>query len=154
MWQAEHVASLLTNHGIATSIVPLVSTGDIDMRPIDGTRQVGLFTKRIQEAVIANEADIAVHSMKDLPTEVITELRLAAIPERETVADCLVSPSAWTLDQLLEGAKIGTGSQRRAAQLLNQRPDLDIKPIRGNVQTRIEKLNSGEYKALFETDKN
>ncbi|NND96924.1 MAG: hydroxymethylbilane synthase [Pirellulaceae bacterium] len=148
MWQAEHVASLLEQRGIATVLVPLVSSGDVDMRPIDGTRQVGVFTKRIQLALIDDEADVAVHSLKDLPTEVDSRLMLAAVPARETVNDCLVSQAAWTLDQLPASARIGTGSKRRAAQLLHARPDLLIHPIRGNVQTRLEKLDSGQYDAI------
>lgn len=149
LWQAEHVAAQLNSHGFETELVPLVSGGDTDMRPIEGTRQVGLFTKRIQQALIEHEADIAVHSLKDLPTEVDSRFALAAVPERETVADSLVSPKRWSLDVLPEGARIGTGSRRRAAQLLSKRPDLNVLPIRGNVQTRLAKLESGEYDAIL-----
>ena len=149
LWQAEHVASLLLQQNIATTLVPLVSTGDVDMRPIDGTRQVGLFTKRIQQALLDDEADIAVHSMKDLPTEKIAALALAAIPAREDVRDCLVSNQSWSIDKLPKNARIGTGSKRRAAQLLNARPDLEVLPIRGNVQTRLQKLSEGEYDAIM-----
>lgn len=149
LWQAEHVAAQLNSHGFETELVPLVSGGDTDMRPIDGTRQVGLFTKRIQQALIEHEADIAVHSLKDLPTEVDSRFVLAAVPARETVADSLVSPERWSLDDLPEGARIGTGSRRRAAQLLSKRPDLKVLPIRGNVQTRLTKLESGEYDAIL-----
>jgi hydroxymethylbilane synthase len=118
------------------------------MRPIDGTRQVGLFTKRIQQALLEDEADIAVHSLKDLPTESHQRLTLAAVPARESVADCLVSPQSWTLGELPAGARVGTGSRRRAAQLLSLRPDLRIEPIRGNVQTRLAKLQAGEFDAI------
>ncbi|TWU33767.1 hydroxymethylbilane synthase [Novipirellula artificiosorum] len=149
MWQAEHVANLLSNAGVATEIVPLISSGDTDMRPIDATRQVGVFTKRIQQALIDNEADIAVHSLKDLPTEVDSRLTLIAVPPREVVNDCLVSPARWTLDSLPAGACIGTGSRRRAAQLKNRRPDLNIQPIRGNLQTRLEKLQTGDFDAIM-----
>ncbi|MDG2224350.1 MAG: hydroxymethylbilane synthase [Rubripirellula sp.] len=149
LWQAEHIAALLKEHGFATVIVPLVSRGDVDMSPIDGTRQVGMFTKRIQQALLDDEGDIAVHSLKDLPTEVDPRLRLAAVPQRETVVDCLVSAAAWTLDQLPDQAKIGTGSRRRGAQLLSVRPDLNILPIRGNVQTRLSKLEAGEFDAIM-----
>jgi len=148
LWQAEFVAGRLEMIGVAAELVPLVSGGDTDMRPIDGTRQVGLFTKRIQQAVLDNEADVAVHSLKDLPTETDERLLLAAVPERETVIDSLVSPNAWTLGELPPGSIIGTGSRRRAAQLLNRRPDLNIHPIRGNVQTRLSKLEAGEYDAI------
>ncbi|MGB7345402.1 MAG: hydroxymethylbilane synthase [Pirellulaceae bacterium] len=148
MWQAEHVAALLASLNVKTSLVPLVSSGDVDMSPIDGKRQVGVFTKRIQQALIDDEADIAVHSMKDLPTEVDERLIVAAIPKRETVSDCLVSSASWSIADLPMSARIGTGSKRRAAQLLALRSDLDIQSIRGNVQTRLSKLDDGEYDAI------
>ncbi len=149
LWQAEHVAKLLEDRGVTTELVPLVSGGDTDMSPIDGTRQVGLFTKRIQQAVIDDEADIAVHSLKDLPTEVDDRLTLAAVPEREAVQDCLVSTACWTLAQLPQSARVGTGSRRRGSQLLSVRGDLQIQSIRGNVQTRLEKLAAGEFDAIM-----
>lgn len=148
MWQAEHVAKLLEANSVPTKLVPLVSGGDVDMRPIDGTRQVGLFTKRIQQALADDEADIAVHSLKDLPTEPDPRFALAAVPVRETVDDSLVSPNATSLSDLRPQARIGTGSRRRAAQLLWQRDDLEIHPIRGNVQTRLEKLRSENFDAI------
>ena len=149
LWQAEHVASLLLKSGVASTLVPLVSSGDVDMTPIDGTRQVGVFTKRIQQALIDDEADVAVHSLKDLPTEPDDRLQLAAIPERETVLDALVSPSGMSISEVPIGARIGTGSCRRAAQLMSMRPDLKVLPIRGNVQTRLAKLDSGEFDAIM-----
>ncbi|MCA9141014.1 MAG: hydroxymethylbilane synthase [Planctomycetales bacterium] len=148
LWQARHVANLLAEHGILTKIVPMVSSGDVDMRPIDGKRSVGVFTKRIQQALLEDEGDIAVHSMKDLPTEVHPQLVMIASPERETVADCLVSLSGASLDSLPKSARIGTGSRRRAAQLLRNRPDLEVLPIRGNVQTRLAKMRDGEFDAI------
>ncbi len=151
LWQAEHVAVLLGNVGIKTVLVPMVSSGDTDMRPIDETRQVGLFTKRIQQALLDEEADIAVHSLKDLPTEVSDRLTLAAVPARETVADCLVSKSGVAFLDLPMGARIGTGSRRRAAQILSRRPDLEIEQIRGNVQTRLSKLE-GDFDAIVLAD--
>lgn len=149
LWQAEYVAKCLRQAEITTVLVPMVSSGDTDMRPIDGTRQVGLFTKRIQQALLDDEADIAVHSLKDLPTEQNPTLTLAAVPERETVLDSLVSKTCLRLDDLPEQACIGTGSKRRAAQLLNLRPDLRVMPIRGNVQTRLGKLEDGEFDAIM-----
>ena len=149
LWQAEYVAERLNQAGIATVLVPMVSSGDTDMRPIDGTRQVGLFTKRIQLALLENEADIAVHSLKDLPTEPNEKLTLAAVPERETVLDSLVSKTGLKLNDLPAAARVGTGSQRRAAQLRNRRPDLNVMPIRGNVQTRLGKLEDGEFDAIM-----
>lgn len=148
MWQAKHVAALISRYGEPPIIVPMVSGGDTDMRPIDGTRTVGVFTKRIQEALLNNEGDVAVHSMKDLPTDPHPDLLLIASPDRETVSDCLLSPSGKTLDQLPKKARVGTGSRRRAAQLLRLRPDLQVQSIRGNVQTRLAKMQSGEYDAI------
>jgi hydroxymethylbilane synthase len=148
LWQAEYVATSLSAIGIPSELVPMVSGGDTDMRPIDGTRQVGVFTKRIQDALLQDEGDIAVHSLKDLPTETNPELTLAAVPERETVDDSLVSSDGWTFQQIPTGAMIGTGSRRRAAQILNKRPDLVVEPIRGNVQTRLAKLDSNEFDAI------
>ena len=106
-------------------------------------------TKRIQQALVLDEADIAVHSLKDLPTEADERFTLAAVPVREVVQDCLVSNIAEKIDDLPNGATIGTGSCRRAAQLLRQRPDLNVQPIRGNVQTRLSKLESGEFDAII-----
>src|SRR6056297_3472022 len=105
MWQAEHVAARLAECDVPTKLIPLESSGDTDMRPIDGTRQTGVFTKRIQLALFENEADIAVHSLKDLPTDGDPLLLLAAVPERETVADALVSTHRWSVDELPEGAR-------------------------------------------------
>lgn len=149
MWQAEHVAECIAAHASPPVIVPMVSSGDTDMRPIDGKRSVGVFTKRIQQALLHDEGDVAVHSMKDLPTEPHPELVLAASPERETVADCLVSPDGGELERLPKAARIGTGSRRRAAQLLRVRPDLRVLPIRGNVQTRLAKMRAGEFDAII-----
>lgn len=148
MWQAEYVAGRLKALGVGTQLVPMSSLGDTDLSPVDGSRSVGLFTKRIQQAVIDHDADVAVHSLKDLPTEPDARLFLAAVPERETIHDSLVSSKPMSLDQLPERARIGTGSRRRAAQLKYLRPDLQILPIRGNVQTRLDKLQSGEFDAI------
>lgn len=160
MWQAEHVSESLKKLGFQTQIVPLVSKGDTDMRPIDGTRQVGLFTKRIQQALVDGEADVAVHSLKDLPTDPDSRFVLAAVPPRESVLDALVfaDNSPFLLSQsttqspltcLPEGARVGTGSTRRLAQLKQLRPDLQVLPIRGNVQTRLAKLNADEFDAII-----
>ncbi|WP_436716341.1 hydroxymethylbilane synthase [Roseiconus lacunae] len=148
MWQAEHVASLLAELTERPIIVPMVSSGDVDMRPIDGKRSVGVFTKRIQQGLIDDEGDVAVHSMKDLPTEPHPDLIMVASPDRETVADCLVSPTGLKLDELRQAARVGTGSRRRAAQLKRLRPDLDVQSIRGNVQTRLQKMRDGEFDAI------
>ena len=108
----------------------------------------GIFTKEIEDALLGNEIDVAVHSMKDLPTELPSRLVVAAIPQREDPRDVLVSAGAKRLTELSTGAKIGTGSLRRRAQLMHYRQDLTIVPIRGNVDTRVKKLDLGEYDAL------
>ena len=118
---------------------------DASLRAIGGK---GLFTKEIEDALLQGEIDIAIHSMKDLPTEIAAGLCIAAIPEREDPRDVLVSRGASTLKTLPAGAKIGTGSLRREAQLRHYRRDLAVVPIRGNVDTRLRKLDEGEVDAL------
>ena len=118
---------------------------DIAPRAMGGK---GIFTKEIEEALLKKEVDLAVHSMKDLPTELAAGLTLAAVPEREDPRDVLVSGSGKKLAELRSGARIGTGSLRRQAQILYHRPDLCVVPIRGNVDTRLKKLDGGEVDAL------
>jgi hydroxymethylbilane synthase len=118
-------------------------------RPIANVGGKGVFTKEIEEALLANEIDIAVHSMKDLPTELAPGLTIAAVPEREDARDVLVTRNHCALDELPSGARIGTGSLRRRAQLLYRRKDLHVTPIRGNVDTRLKKLDSAEVDALI-----
>lgn len=108
----------------------------------------GIFTKEIEDALLRNEIDIAVHSMKDLPTELPAGLIVAAVPQREDSRDVLVSAGARKLSELVAGAKVGTGSLRRAAQLVHYRRDLRVVPIRGNVDTRLKKLDQGGVDAL------
>jgi hydroxymethylbilane synthase len=108
----------------------------------------GIFTKEIEDALLSDEIDLAVHSMKDLPTELPAGLTVAAVPRREDPRDVLVSARGITLDQLPAGAKLGTGSLRRTAQILHYRQDISVMPIRGNVDTRLKKLDEGEFDAL------
>ena len=110
---------------------------------------VGVFVKELEHALLAGEIDIAVHSMKDVPIQIAAGLRIAAVPEREDARDALIAPQAKRLSELTEGARIGTGSVRRQAQLLAIRPDLKILDIRGNVDTRLKKLQEGEYDAIM-----
>jgi hydroxymethylbilane synthase len=127
---------------IRVELVRIVSTGDAQTgKPLHELGGVGLFTREVQEALLDGRADLAVHSLKDLPTEAHPELVLAAVPERAPVEDALLSPRWKTLDALPEGAKVATSSLRRRAQLLALRPDLDVVDIRGNVDTRIRKLH-------------
>jgi hydroxymethylbilane synthase len=109
---------------------------------------IGLFVKEIEQALRSGEIDLAVHSMKDLPTQIPEELKIAAVPEREDARDVLISRNSEHLDELPSNALVGTGSVRRQAQLLAIRPDLKIIDIRGNIDTRLKKLKSGSYHAL------
>lgn len=150
IWQAEHVAALLSlSAAVETELVRVTSSGDRDQtRPVAELQSQGLFTKEIQQAVLDGRADLAVHSLKDLPTEETPGLVLAAVPERETVADVLLSRDGLGWSQLPRGARIGTGSRRRRAQLLNLRPDFEMLELRGNVETRLQKLRDGDYDAI------
>jgi len=118
---------------------------DASLQAIGGK---GLFTKEIEDALLRNEIDLAVHSLKDLPTEMAQGLALVAVPEREDARDVLVTRERTSLDRLPPGARIGTGSLRRRAQLLYHRPELSVVGIRGNVDTRLKKLDAGEFDAL------
>lgn len=143
LWQANHVRDLLRARapGLAITLVEVVSTGDaVRDRPLAQLGGVGVFTKEVQEAVLAGKADLAVHSLKDLPTATHPELCLAAVPERGPSGDVLLAPAHKTLEQIPAGGQIATSSPRRRAQLLHVRPDLAIVDIRGNVETRVRKL--------------
>jgi hydroxymethylbilane synthase len=147
-WQAEWVAARLTELGVVVELVPITTQGDVKSGPLGQIGGMGLFTKELQRALLENQIDLAVHSLKDLPTEPVAGLALAAVPERESTADVLLATKYNNLDALPKGAKVGTGSLRRKAQLLNARPDLTIEDIRGNVETRVRKLDDGEYDAI------
>jgi hydroxymethylbilane synthase len=147
-WQAEWVAARLTELGVAVELVPITTQGDVKSGPLGQIGGMGLFTKELQRALLDNQIDLAVHSLKDLPTEPVTGLALAAVPERESTADVLLATKYNSLESLPQGARIGTGSLRRKSQLLHARPDLKIEDIRGNVETRVRKLDEGEYDAI------
>jgi hydroxymethylbilane synthase len=149
-WQSDWVAAELTKLGSQVKIVEITTRGDVEqLGPVAGIGVQGVFTKEIQSAVLAGEVDLAVHSLKDLPTEQVSGLVLAATPLRENVADALVTNAAPSLAELPPGARIGTGSLRRRAQVLHLRPDLHVAGIRGNVDTRLRKLDEGEYDAII-----
>ncbi|MBI5756017.1 MAG: hydroxymethylbilane synthase [Nitrospirae bacterium] len=151
LWQAEHVKSELEkrNPGLSISIKKIKTTGDkvIDA-PLAKIGGKGLFVKEIEDALLKNEIDIAVHSMKDVPTILPEGLCIGAITKREDPRDALVSGDGSGFFQLRHGADIGTSSLRRMSQLLNQRPDLIITPLRGNLDTRLKKLESGAFDAI------
>lgn len=133
--------------GVAVEMIHITTQGDVKTGPLGQIGGQGLFTKEIQRALLDQEIDLAVHSLKDLPTAPVPGLTIAAVPARESINDVLVGPYR-ALDELPPGARIGTGSLRRRAQLLNQRPDLQLLEIRGNVDTRLRKLDAGEYDAI------
>ncbi|WP_417702274.1 hydroxymethylbilane synthase [Pseudomonas sp.] len=152
LWQAEHVKARLeqAHPGLKVSLVPMVSRGDklLDA-PLAKIGGKGLFVKELETALLENEADIAVHSMKDVPMDFPEGLGLYCICEREDPRDAFVSNTYASLDALPPGSVVGTSSLRRQAQLLARRPDLKIRFLRGNVNTRLAKLDAGEYDAII-----
>jgi len=144
---------LMVAHGLgegAVEIVTITTTGDRNPdRPLAEIGGKGLFTKEIEEALISGAIDLAVHSMKDMPAVIPEGLAIAAYLPREDARDALVSPLAKRISDLPRGAVVGTSSVRRAAQLLRRRPDLKIVPFRGNVDTRIRKLEAGQVQATL-----
>ncbi len=152
LWQAEYVKSQLQLHhpGLRVELLPLTSRGDkiLDV-PLAKVGGKGLFVKELEQALLEGEADIAVHSMKDVPMEFPEGLGLAIICPREDARDAFVSNQFKSLDELPKGSVVGTSSLRRQCQLLAHRPDLQIKFLRGNVQTRLQKLDGGEYHAII-----
>ncbi len=150
LWQANHVSTLLGARGHAVEIEIIHTTGDkiTDVAlAMVGTK--GMFTKEIEEALGAGRIDLAVHSLKDLPTELPPGFEIAAIMERQDARDAFCSRLYSKIDDLPHGARVGTSSLRRQAQLKAIRSDLDIYPLRGNVDTRLRKLEQGEYDAVI-----
>jgi hydroxymethylbilane synthase len=150
LWQSSHVATVLRAQGHTVDIRIIQTTGDkiTDVAlAMVGTK--GMFTKEIEEALAAGQVDLAVHSLKDLPTELPPGFEIAAVPQRESPLDAFLSVNFASIDALPQGARVGTSSLRRQAQLMALRPDLDISPLRGNVDTRLRKLEAGEYAAII-----
>ena len=148
MWQSNWVKAQLERQGVPVELIKIKTEGDTQAGPLAQIGGQGLFTKQLQIALLENKIDLAVHSLKDLPTEDHPNLTIAAVPPREDKADALVSNQFSDVPSLPRGATVGTGSVRRAAQLLHLRNDLEIKDIRGNVETRLRKLDDGEYDAI------
>src|ERR1035441_179404 len=147
LWQARWVAAQLSAAGHQCRIEIVKTTGDkITDVPLAKVGTKGLFTKEIEEALLDGRADLAVHSLKDLPTELTEGLVLAAVPEREDPRDAVVGSK---LADLPLGARVGTSSLRRAAQLRQLRPDLQVESVRGNLDTRLRKLDEGQYDAIL-----
>jgi hydroxymethylbilane synthase len=161
LWQANWVGDQLSATGYEVSIEVIRTTGDklqsypaaqplpsFMARTVAAAGTKGLFIKEIEEALLAGTVDLAVHSLKDLPTSLPPGLILTAVPQREDARDAFVSGGGETLEQLPSGARVGTSSPRRAAQLKHLRPDLELIPLRGNLDTRLRKLERGECAAL------
>lgn len=150
LWQANHVAGLLREKGHEVTIEVIKTTGDkitdVALAKV-GTK--GMFTKEIEEALDDRRVDLAVHSLKDVPTVLDAKFALAAIMEREDPRDVFVSKNYSSIATLPRGARVGTSSLRRVAQLKAQRHDLEVLPLRGNVDTRIRKMEEGEYFAII-----
>jgi len=126
-------------------IIPIKTKGDTDARPLFNINQKGIFEKEIDRAVAEKKVDFAVHSLKDVPAELPDDLILACIPKRESANDVFISNGNYTLEKIKKGAIIGTSSLRRAVQVSRIRPDLIVKPIRGNIESRIKKIHDGNF---------
>jgi hydroxymethylbilane synthase len=150
LWQANHVATLLRDQGHTVEIEVIKTTGDkITSVALAKVGTKGMFTKEIEDALHDHRVDLAVHSLKDVPTDLADEFELAAIMKREDPRDAFISVNFSSLEELPQGAKVGTSSLRRQCQLKAVRPDLEVFPLRGNVDTRLRKLESGEYDAII-----
>jgi hydroxymethylbilane synthase len=150
LWQAHHISDLLRAQGHGVELEIIKTTGDkvtdVALAKV-GTK--GMFTKEIEEALAENRVDLAVHSLKDLPTELASDFEIAAITKREDPRDVFCSVKFSNLQALPQRANVGTSSLRRQAQLKAIRPDLQIHPLRGNVDTRLRKLEAGDYDAII-----
>ena len=150
LWQANHIAALLRGEGHSVEIEIIKTTGDrLQEVTFAQVGSKGMFTKEIEEALAAGRVDLAVHSLKDLPTELPEPFALAATPPRVDPRDVLVSVTHERLAELPKGARVGTSSQRRRAQLKALRPDLEVVEFRGNVDTRLRKLADGQVEAIL-----
>ncbi|HET7587993.1 MAG TPA: hydroxymethylbilane synthase [Gammaproteobacteria bacterium] len=152
LWQAEHVACLLRAHDPAATVelLPLSTRGDeITDRPLATIGGKGLFTKTLEAALFDGRADIAVHSLKDVPAQLPEGMRLAAVIARDDPRDAFISVRYPELDALPQGARVGSSSLRRQCQLKHRRPDLEVIPLRGNVGTRLAKLERGDFDAII-----
>ena len=152
LWQADHVAALLKRIPDAPriEIVTISTEGDrIQNVPLSEVRGQAFFTKEIEQALLDDRVDLAVHSMKDLATQMPEGLSLAATPVREDPRDVIISRNGENLAQLAQGARVGTSSLRRKAFLAHLRPDLELAELRGNVPTRLDRLKAGQYDAVI-----
>ena len=150
LFQANYVAEKLNQlEGVTTELIPLLSEGDQTDKPLHEIGGKGLFVNKLESALISGDADIAVHSLKDVPAVLDSNFEIASIFQRESASDILLSKEGWSFDTLPINAVIGTSSPRRKSQILNLRPDLNTIPVRGNIATRVKKLNDGAFDALI-----
>jgi hydroxymethylbilane synthase len=149
-WQAESVRKqLFAITGVEAEIIIIKTAGDkMQQVPLTQIGGKGIFIKELEDALLDESIDLAVHSVKDIPTDVPRGLSFPAVCRRDDIRDCLISPTGSTLESLRQGARVGTSSLRRQAQLLRLRGDLDIRELRGNVDTRLRKVGDGEYDAI------
>jgi hydroxymethylbilane synthase len=146
LWQANHIKSRLETLGHECRIEVITTSGDrFQSGPLKEIGNKGLFTKEIEEALLERRVDLAVHSLKDMPVELPEGLQITATPEREDPRDAIIGRK---LDDLRPGERVGTGSLRRIAQLHAARPDIVVEPVRGNVDTRLRKLDEGQFEAI------
>jgi hydroxymethylbilane synthase len=146
LWQSNHILACLESLGHSCRLEVITTTGDrFQTGPLKEVGNKGLFTKEIEEALLDGRIDVAVHSLKDMPTLVPEGLQITATPPREDVRDAIIGS---TLQALGPGSKVGTGSLRRIAQIYATRPDLVVEPVRGNVDTRLRKLDEGQFQAI------
>lgn len=146
--QSRWVQQQLERGGIAVELVLVKTEGDVQTGPLAQIGGQGLFTKQLQVELLANRIDLAVHSLKDLPTQTPAALQIAAVPERENPADALLVRAGTDPLNLPQGAILGTGSLRRAAQLKHWRPDFQVRDLRGNVDRRLQRLEEGDFDAI------
>ena len=148
LFQANYVSNKLSQLGVDVEIIPIISEGDVKTGPLHEIGGKGLFVNKLEEALLKDEIDCAVHSLKDVPAKISNKFIINAVMPRESYADILVKKNDINLLNMSDGAKIGTSSPRRAAQILNMNPNLKVEPIRGNIATRLSKLNTQDYDAI------
>ena len=137
-----------TNSSLSFDIKPITTKGDTDTRPLFAMEQKGIFEKEIDRAVFEKEVDFAVHSLKDVPSQLDPNLIISCIPKREAVNDVLITRDGFDIEEIPSGSVIGSSSLRRAVQVTRKRPDVIVKPVRGNIETRIKKVEEGKFDGI------
>ena len=137
-----------TDSSLLFDIKPITTKGDTDTRPLFAMEQKGIFEKEIDRAVFEKEVDFAVHSLKDVPTQLDPNLIISCIPKREAVNDVLITRDGFDIEEIPSGSVIGSSSLRRAVQITRKRPDVIVKPVRGNIETRIKKVEEGKFDGI------